>query len=158
MTPPASVISRFRTGFWIRQFLQYVGGLFVTVFCFIASIDNGRIDFRHAGFWMGSFMLILFALFFVKFIFEELKRLTVTDSGIHIKYLISKRTVFVPFAEIKKFTTKHIRQRVGAMQSDGFSELEIELYDGRLIVFDEDQFDNYSDIKNYIYQNRKITQ
>ncbi len=143
--------SRFRTGFWIRQLIQYVGGLVLIGICFRFCFDNGKIDFRSILFWVGCFGIVSYLFFFAKFLFDEIKQLTVSDNGITVKYLVTKKISIVQFADIKNTITKIITHRQGAGRTAGYHELEIELLDGRLITFNEDQYENYSEIKNEIY-------
>jgi hypothetical protein len=82
--------------------------------------------------------------------FNELKQLTVTEEGIEIKYLLTRKTDLIRYNEIMSFATRRIRKRQGAGHTDGYFEFQIHLPDDRVISFDEDQFDNYDEIKNQI--------
>jgi|GEM_PF-7108265 len=39
-----NVVSKFRTDYWIRQFIQYVGGLVLIVIFFCMSFENGQLN------------------------------------------------------------------------------------------------------------------
>ena len=149
------LVSKFRIAFWIRQFINYVGGLCLIGVCVYYSCDHGKIDFRNALFWLACFGLLSFIGFFSKFLFFDLKRVTVTDWGVEVKSLLTKQTI--TYEEMTRFVTKRITGRQGAGRTPGYRELEIQLTYNRSVFIDEDQFENYNDIKNMLYQNRKFT-
>lgn len=147
------VVSKFRTGYWIRQFINYVGGLLIIGLCIYFSFDNGKLDYRNALFWLAVLGILSLILHVLYFLFSELKRLTVTENGIEIKYFVTKKIEFIAYNEILNFTTRRITHKQGAVRTAGYHELEIQLTKDRLITFSEDQFDNYNEIKNFIYLN-----
>ncbi len=153
-----NVVSKFRTGYWISQFINYVGGLILIGLCIYFSSDNGQLDYRNALFWVAALGTLGFIFHIFFFLFSELKQLTVTDNGIEIKYSLTKKTDFIPYNEILTFTTRRITNRQGAGRTAGYHELEIQLTKDRVITFNEDQFDNYNEIKNCIYLNRQNNQ
>ncbi len=150
-----NVVSKFRTGYWIRQFINYVGGLFLIGLCIYFSFDNGQLDYSNALFWVAALGTLGFIFYILFFLFSELKQLTVTDNGIEIKYSLSKKTDFILYNEIVNFTTRRITHKQGAGRTEGYHELEIQLTNDRVITFNEDQFYNYNEIKNSIYLNRQ---
>jgi hypothetical protein len=85
----------------------------------------------------------------------ELKQLIITDSGIKVNYIFRKKTEFIDYKEIEKMTTTRITEERGTGRTDGYYKLEIELINDRILTFDEDQFENYNELKSFIYLNRK---
>jgi len=150
-----NVVSKFRSSYWIRQFINYGGGLFLIGLCIYFSLDNGQLDYGNALFWVAALGSLGFIYYILFFLFSELKQLTATDSGIEIKYSLTKKTDFIPYNEIVNFTTRHITIQRGAGRSAGYHELEILLTNDRTITFNEDQFDNYNELKNSIYHKRQ---
>jgi hypothetical protein len=148
-------VSKFRTGYWIRQFINYVGGLLLIGLCIYFTLDDGQIDFHNALFWVAALGTLSYVFYILFFLFSELKQLSVTDNGIEIKYSLTKKTDFITYNEILNFTTRRITHRQGAGMTAGYHELEIQLTKDRVITFNEDQFDNYNEIKNCIYHNRQ---
>jgi hypothetical protein len=149
------VVSRFRTGYWIKQFLNYFWGFFIIGLFLYMTFDNGQFDYLNGLFWIAVMGTILLTLNVLYFMFNELKQLTVIDEGIEIKYLLTRKTDLIRYNEIMSFATRRIRQRQGAGSSDGYFEFQIHLPNDRVISFDEDQFDNYDEIKNQINFYRK---
>ena len=148
------VVSEFRTGYWIRQFINYVGGLLIIGGCIFFSCDNGELDYHNALFWLAVLGILSLILHVLYFLFSELKQLTVTENGIELKYFVTKKIEFIAYNEILNFTPRRITHKQGAVRTTGYHELEIQLTKDRLITFNEDQFDNYNEIKNFIYLNR----
>lgn len=150
-----NVVSKFRSGYWIRQFINYVGGLFLIGLCIYFSFDNGQLDYQNALFWVAALGTLSFIFYILIFLFSELKQLTVKDKGMEIKYLLTKKMDFIQYDEIVNFATRRITHRQGAGRTAGYHELEIQLTNDRTVTFNEDQFANYTDIKNSIYLNRQ---
>ena len=150
-----NVVSKFRTGYWIRKFIEYVGGFFLIGLCVYFSIDNGQLDFRNVLFWVATFGTLFFIFYILFFLFSELKQLTITKNGIEIKYSLSIKIDLIQYSEIIIFTRRSITHSRGAGWTAGYHELEIQLTKDRVITFNEDQFDNYNEIKNCIYLNRQ---
>src|SRR5690606_17439556 len=89
------------------------------------------------------------------FIMHELKELTVTEKEIRVKYIFSKKTEIILYDEIIKFSTKRRSMNQTARITPGYQELEITLTNNRTLTFDENQYDNYNEVKINIYKNKK---
>jgi hypothetical protein len=150
-----NVVSKFRTDYWIRQFISFVGGLFIIGLCVYFSFDNGQLDYRNVLFWFAAIGTVGLVFFVVYFLVYELKKLAVKDNGIEIKYALTNKTEFILYTEIVGFTTRRITHSRGAGRTDGYHELEIQLTNDRVITFNEDQYGNYNELKNSIYRNRE---
>ena len=150
-----NIVSKFRTGYWIRQFINYFGGLFLIGLCIYFSFDNGQLDYQNILFWVATLGTLSLIFYILYFLFSELKQLTVKDKGIEIKYLLTKKIDFIQYDEIINFATRRITHRQGSGRTAGYNESEIQLTNDRVIIFNEDQFENYNEIKNSIYHNRQ---
>lgn len=156
MESNTTITSKFRIDYWIMQSISYVAGLFLIGLCLYFSFDNGKIDYHRSVFWIAILGIWALVFYFLKFLLNEFKQITISDKGIEIKYLLTKKTDVIPYNEIVKFTTRRITSRQGVGRTTGYHELEIELTKDRVITFSENQFDNYNEIKNTIYRNCKF--
>lgn len=119
------VVSKFRTGFFIRAFIMYSFALAFKIGILFLTYDNSKFDYESFVFW-GAIVLILIFLFVVlSFLLTEIKQLTITEKGIEIKYSLSKEVNFVPFNQILKISTRHIRGKQGAGLTAGYQEMEV---------------------------------
>jgi hypothetical protein len=152
------IVSKFRPLFWIKMVATLIGWVFTIGICIYFSIINGRLDFFNILFWLACFFTLSLIVYLLKFLFVEYREFTVSDEGIMIKYLISNEETSIHYEDIKKFTPKNITSRQGANTSRtaGYFEIEMELDNGQLITFNEVQFINYSEIKNFIFQRINI--
>ena len=144
------VVSKFRTGYWIRQIIIYVGSLILIGFCAYVSFDKGQLDYKNILCIFACLGVFVFIFHFIYFLLNELKQVTVRDNEIIIKYLINSSSTTISYSEIQNITSKRITQRRGASITTGFLETEISLSNGQLLSFNEDQFENYDEIKNRI--------
>ena len=151
------IISRFRSSYWIRKFIEYCGGIVIVSVCLAFSIDGGNLDYRNALFWIGCFGIIAFVVHFFHFLFWELKILTISDKAINVEYLLTRKIEEVTFKDIKKLSERRIRHKRGVGLSDGYYEFKIEFANGKILVFDQDQYDNYAKLKMRIYEGKKLS-
>jgi hypothetical protein len=148
-----SIKSTFRKTYWVSQSATFLGGILIIVLFFYLSLVNDKIDFRNPFAIIAIVAIIALILSVLHFLFAELKQIIVSEKGIEINYLFNKKTLFIPFSEIKKISTKQIRLNIGNELTSGYQELKIELTPNKLITFNENQFSNYNELKNYIYSN-----
>lgn len=148
------VVSKFRTAYWLWQFVSYAGGLFIIWFCVYYSIEEGRLDYQNGFFWIACMAALALVYQTMNLLFTVLKRLTITEEGIELYYLVTKQYDLIEYEQIADFRTQLITSRQGAGKTAGYHQLEIVLMNGRSIIFDENQFENYNEVKNAIYRNK----
>lgn len=86
---------------------------------------------------------------------DDIKKIFVTKSGIKVKYLLKKKTEYFDFKQISKFRTRRISNYQFPGKKDGYQSLEIILKNDELITFNAYQYENYHEVKMYIYQHFK---
>lgn len=150
-----NIVSKFRTGYWLVQCVQLLGGLGIIALCLYFSFNGVGFDFRNVLFWVGVLLVIAWLFYFLFFIFNELKRITVNHRGIEIYYILIRRKDFIIYGEIENFTTRKRTHRSGAGRTSGYNEMDIHITNNRTISFNEYQFDNYTDIVSAIYHYKK---
>jgi hypothetical protein len=120
-------------------------------------MTKGQLDYMNGLFWIACIVTpgLIYAVLY--FLFIELTRLTVTDTGIIITHLITKNQKEISFRDIKKFSMRIISSWSpdSGKITDGFQELEIELTNGQIVSFNQDKFSNYYELKDLIYQYSK---
>ena len=138
--------SKLRIEFLIGQSFIFLITLFLLILCIHLSTKYGPIDFQNPFLWLVFLVFPLLIISFLKFLFEELKQISVSQSGIEIKYIVSKRTSFVKYNEIIRITPSWNAVNSGT-EIAGHQELQIELLDERIITITENQFENYLQLK-----------
>jgi len=153
--PDIIMSSKYRKEYWIRQFIQYGGVLAILGLCIKFSIHDGKIDFLNGLFWLACLFFIFMIVYLINFLGDELKSISLTETTIEIKYILTKEHVSILYTDIIKFNSHHITSGSSVGQiSDGYSDLVIELKNGESITFDEDQYKNFLELKNCIYRHR----
>lgn len=146
------ITSQFRLDFWIGKISLMLGTLALSGFLLFLAHRNGIIDYRHVWFW-GSVLTFLWAsIKAYKFLFDELKTVTVSEKGIAIKHLLGDAE-HVSFENIKKMDIYPVRA-VGTSKRTSFVshyELVITLRDGATLCFDGYQYKNFGAVKSMIY-------
>lgn len=77
--------------------------------------------------------------------------MNVYDHEIVIKNLVTKDVQVINFTDIRKIKTNRPSYREGDY-NESYEGLEMELIDGSLISFDEEQYENYREIKARLIQ------
>ena len=139
----------------MRQFISHFIGLLVIGLFIYFSLGEGKLINRIGSIGIALILFLFFISHIMSFLFSELKQLTVAEIGIEIKYMLTKKVEFIPYNEIRKFVTRRVTSQRGVGRTAGYQQLEILLSNNKVITFNEDQFDNYSEIKNLIYHYRQ---
>lgn len=150
-----SITSRFRFVIWVEKILTYGFVIFLTILIFKYSIKR---DFHESDFYLialGVYLMVLVILFFKYQSFHDLKRITVEENGIRIKYLLKKKEEYVTFQEVKKFKKFRYARYSYAGPASYYDVLEIILENDEIIELNASYYSNYSQLKSMIYKNYK---
>ncbi len=145
--------SKFRTAFWLKSgfsFLLFLGGIFLFVFSIFVG---GHFHFDIITFI--GILLIPFSLFYIfKFLFADLKTITLSENEMIVYYLITKEKMIYPFSDIVTFDTTSTG---GTMLPGipGHTILGINLTDERYLELRNDIYENYDEITYILFSKYK---
>lgn len=147
------ITSQFRIDFWLGKIFLLVGKFALSGFLLFLSHRNGVFDYQHFWFWMSVLTFLWVSVKAYRFLFHELKSVTVSEKGIHIRHLMGEAE-HVSFNEIRKMELLPVHQVRGSTRRSFVShyELEITLHNGSTIYFDGYQYKNFGAVKSMIYQ------
>jgi hypothetical protein len=145
------ITSKFRIDFWIGKVFKFMGVVAMMVFVFYLSARTGTVDYHSVLFWIGVLLFIWTSMNLYRFLFDELKVVTVSEAGISIKYLLAESDR-IQFQEIRDLELYPVRTVRGKASGVSHYELVITLHDGEVFTFDGYQFKNFGAVKSMIYQ------
>jgi len=144
------IISKLRPGFWLKQVAGWIALQCLIAFCCYLSYTRGPFNFQNGLLWVALLLTIgLFALI-IKFLLYDLRTINITDQGIVVKYIFTGKIRMIFYKDIKQITPKTVSTPNNSGSYSRYYRTEIELADDELFCIDEDQFDNYSEMKNSI--------
>lgn len=147
------ITSRFRFEFWFGKIGTFTGATLLSGFMYYLSYrKTGSFDYQHFWFWTATLLWVWVGIRVYRFMFDELKTITVSGEGIFIKYFLSEPE-HINFNQIKKLDLQKVMAVRGRSRSSHIShyELLITLRDGETRCFDGYQYKNFSAVKSMIY-------
>jgi hypothetical protein len=148
--PPLT--SKFRHGFWIRLFIDVVGGFSVVLTLIYLMIKHDWIDIHDGWFWITLLATLFFISSVLQIIFKGLKKLIIYEREIVIKYLLTGKVEVISCDKILGFATRRRRHKRGVRLSDGYFEFQIKLADDESLVFSANEYENYSELTGKLYR------
>lgn len=148
------VISKLKSTYGVKHFINFCLIVFVISFSVYIAFYNRWFSHKMSILWFTIFVVIYFTIYLI-IVFNKLKQLIVTNNGIAVSYLFGRRILFFHFTEITNFKTRRPIHAKDAENALIYCELEIEFTNHRRIQFSADQFDNYMEIKNSIYDGKR---
>jgi hypothetical protein len=146
-----TVKSKFRIEYWITWFVSLIAGSLIATAFFYNAFHSRWIYYTNGTFWMGCMTAILCLSGLFTFLNSGLRRLTVSESGIEVKYLFKKKVFHVKHDDIIGLSIRRLRSKY----SDGYHEISLKRMFGSPLTFDEGMYRNYTEIKNAIIMYRK---
>lgn len=147
------ITSQFRFDFWFGKIGTFTGAILLSAFMYYLSYrKTGSFDFQHYWFWTATLLWLWVGMRVYKFLFDELKTITVSEAGISIKYFLVEPE-HIHFHQIKKIDIQKVMAIRGRSGSSHVShhELMISLGDGDTCCFDSYQYKNFGAVKSMIY-------
>lgn len=146
------IASQFRPDFWIGKIGTFLGATLLSGFLYYLSFKNGAFDYMHYWFWSATLIWMWVGMRAYRFLFDELKTITVSETGISIRYFLSE-PAHVEFQSIKTMKLQKVMGVRGRSRSATMShhELLITLHDENTICFDGYQYKNFAAVKSMIY-------
>jgi hypothetical protein len=147
------ITSQFRIDFWIGKIGTLLGAFILTGFLYYLSFINGSFDYQHYWFWTATLLLLWIGTRAYKFLFDELKTIVISDSGISIRYFLSEPE-HIQFKDIRTMELQKVMAVRGRTRSSHVShhELVITLHNGSTLCFDGYQYKNFGAVKSMIYR------
>ena len=143
------VVSEFRFLFWLKKVFVSVFLLVATAYCLYLWASSAIPDYSRIFLIAAIGAFVLFIFHSIHFLMVQLKRITVSDEGIHIRYLVGGRRTCIKREEIRRFNRSG--SKLDANTEWNYS-LEIELNDTRVIYFDEMEIENFEQLKVAMYE------
>jgi hypothetical protein len=146
-----TIKSKFAAGFFAGIVLVPIFILaFIIVLIYNISGDVYS-NFQKPGVWiivclLGAFIFYSFYLFV-----NDFKEMTIDEKGILIRNSIKKKQTFIDYDSIARF---YVKQVTASLRSPGesYCEFYLELKNGKVLVFSQNTYANFLEIKNFIYK------
>jgi len=149
------ITSRYNTLYWFKICAAPAG-----IFIFIIIFYNKYVELNPTDTLKDKMeVVILLAvvplIYFIRLLYHPPKRITVSSINIVVNEYITKKQRVIEYDDIEKMRT--IRRSGNDAIFSGLSDyqiLEIELKTGKTFRFDESQYENYSSLKDAIYDHK----
>jgi len=143
------VISKFNSTFWLKA-------IFFTLFVFgsvIACISISIKDWDSYNWGQLTIVAIFSGIviyLYLKFMLASLMTITVAPGGLGIKYWLSGKSIVIDYADITHVSNDRLTSNRDTAFQSSYLMLTIKLTTGEEIVFSENLFNNYDELKDTI--------
>lgn len=148
-----TLTSKFRTAFWLKSgfsFILFMAGLTL----FLYSVFMGG-HFHFDIITLIGFLLIPFSLFYLfKFLFADLKTITLTEKEMIVYYLITKEKHRFLYSDLVTFDTTTTGGSV-LPGMPGHTILGINLTNKRYLELRNDIYENYNELTYILFTKYK---
>lgn len=143
----ANIKSKFRTGYFGG--LAFVGIILLSGLAFLIYFLSTReqIDLTNLGPWT-VFAMIGVILYCFSLIPRDLEEMIIDEKGITIRNSVYKKTTFIAFDSINKYSIQRAASRSKA--SNGYLIIHFELKDSQRLAISQHTYSNFFDIKDFV--------
>jgi len=145
-----TVTSKYSLLYWVKipAFLALVT-LAIGLYINTALKDDGEQYMQNR--YYAALLIGVVICWFAFVYLSAPKKITVSPDNIVYYYYFSKKQVVVNYYDIEKIRTVRVTKGVRLSTQSNCQKLEMELKNGKVYAFDDDDYDNYSTLKSAIY-------
>jgi hypothetical protein len=145
-----NLTSKYSVLYWVKipaciSFAALAAGLFINT-----ALKDNSLDYLTNRWYAG--IITVAVITYMIFIYLSVpKKITITAEGIRFFYYLTRKRIFINYQDIDKIRTVRINRVLRSATDDNYQKLEIELKNGALFNFTDDDYDNYDALKGAIY-------
>ena len=99
-------------------------------------------------------LCLTFIIVFINKFLKDLKKFTITDEYIRVKYYLSQKELIIRYPEIRRMSTTRASGDGEKYNDTKYQNFTIEFGNNQSICFNGTDYINYDNIKNAIYRHK----